>query len=183
MSAPAAATQNTDGYYQQEEGGAPFFTDFTDADAAQDLFDVDSGYQFTQGATFCSDPQHVFFNTPLLNDLNKRSGLRVTMDTVAPNCSSKAQYSVGHLSSIEYYGYGHYEFEVMPAHAPNGGSAGIDAFTCVSIYNGGELGGLHNEIAVCWNQKTPLNVDWSYWVGWDQDAIHGYTTKFLYTPS
>jgi len=28
-----------------------------------------------------------------------------------------------------------------------------------------------------------LNVDWSYWVGWDGDLLHGYTTKFLYTAS
>lgn len=105
------------------------------------------------------------------------------MDTTAPNCSSKAQYSVGHMTSVGWYGYGHFEFEVMPAHAPNGGAAGVDAFTCLSIYAGPSTGGQHNEIAICWNQQTPLNVDWSYWVGWDQDTIHGYTTKFLYTPS
>jgi len=56
------------------------------------------------------------------------------------------------MTSLGWYGFGHFEFEVMPAHAPNGGPAGIDAFTCLSIYAGPSNGGLHNEIAVCWNQ-------------------------------
>ena len=105
------------------------------------------------------------------------------MDTTALNSSSKTQQSVGYLTSLGWFGYGHFKFEVMPAHAPNGGPAGLDAFTCLSIYAGPSNGTFHNEIAVCWSESTPLNVDLSYWVDWDGDVLLGYTTKFLYTAS
>ena len=58
------------------------------------------------------------------------------MDTVNLFCSSKANYSVGHMSAIQNYGFGHYEFEVKSAHKPDGGLPALDAFSCVSIYTG-----------------------------------------------
>jgi hypothetical protein len=58
---------------------------------------------------------------------------------------------------------------VKAAHALDGTQANINAFSCLSLYAGTSTAPQHNEIAFCWNRKTPSNVNFSYWVGWDQD--------------
>ena len=115
------------------------------------------------------DPTNVQFNAPLPGDPKQRNGLIVTMDNENLGCSAKATYSAGHLSGIQTYGYGHFEFEVKAAHALDGTQANINAFSCLSLYAGTSTASQHNEIAFCWNRKTPSNVNFSYWVGWDQD--------------
>ena len=119
----------------------------------------------------------------MLGDPLKRSGLRVACDNLPSiNCSEKATYNIGHMSSKEYYLFGRFEWVVRSAVALNGTAAPLDWCTWLSLYQGNTTTLWHNEIAYCWDRRYPTSARLSWWIGSDNDTAHTTTYDMKVDP-
>lgn len=152
-----------------------FFLDFTNRDDALAIFNEDEGKLTTDSSLACMRPDHLSYNTHLDGEPNALQGLVVTLDNLSPTCSSSAQISVGHMSSISKYSYGDFEIYAKIAHSPPGSTdphPPSNAFTCFSLYVGTSEAEYHNEIALCWSPSNFTQIHFGYWIGYDGDKEH-----------
>ena len=119
---------------------------------------------------FIAMPDHLTYNSSdISSNSGNNKGLLVTLNDIPCNtnksscCSGSkcANYAAGHLTSKNYYKYGHFEwYSTKVAH---GNSTNIDGpmneFTCMSCYTDNPV---HNEIAMCVNH-TSNQIHCAYW--------------------
>ena len=98
-----------------------FYLDFQDKAISNTYFLEDGGTLTTDNSLACMRPDHVNYNASLDGSDGQR-GLVVKMDNFDAVCSSKAEISTGHLTSIMEYLYGNFDIFAKIAHSPDGTS-------------------------------------------------------------
>jgi len=144
----------------------PFNLTFISRKAAVAVFQEGNGTLRTGGSLACERTDHLLFDHPL--GTSGERGLQVRMDNIGADCQQDAEISTGHLAATLYVTYGDFATRARIGHAPDGGHAPSNTFTCFSAYTDRP----HNEIALCWPATTPTVLHLGYWVGWDGDKEH-----------
>ena len=167
-----------------------FRVDFSDRDAASQLFEEGVGSLTTGGSLACMRPDHVQYAALLStrSAAGAEIGARLLLDGNGAAACPGAHVAVGHLGSRAYYGFGDFEWRARIHHSPSGGAPPPNAFTCFSVYaNGVEA---HNELAWCFDGRDVRGVHISWWVDarmhriilhHDDDlsrASHTFTTRW-----
>ena len=97
-------------------------------------------------------PDHLEYNTADIDNTSTNVGLLSTLNDIPckddPSKCDNAAYASGHLSSVDTYLYGHFEwYSSRIGHGDKSHPKGpTNEFTCFSCYIGSPV---HNEIAMC----------------------------------
>mmetsp|Transcript_80915 Transcript_80915/g.152970 ORF Transcript_80915/g.152970 Transcript_80915/m.152970 type:complete len:451 (+) Transcript_80915:125-1477(+) len=134
--------------------------DFTDRQAATELFEEDTGLLGTSGSLSCMEPSHVLYNQSLFGcqdgqqKFSGRNGLQLVLDYDVTCGKKDVKLATGHLTSKASFMYGSFDF-VMRSHHPKDSCEQPETyagFSCISLYTSEPV---WNEIAVCFAKFAP----------------------------
>jgi len=145
--------------------------DFSKRHDVRQYFTEDEVLLTTDKSYTCTRRDHIFYRQIDFSPEPTRV-MKIVLDQRGADCSSKTNISSGHLTGVEYLGFGDFEIVARTAHAPAGGrKIPPHLFTCFSAINRNRKKNW-NEIALCWSSSESNYIRLSYWYGLDNNTMH-----------